>query len=166
MTFQDYLLANHIRSESLSGSELEDLRAQFKRQYARDYQRQFRQRIKRIEFVVTSAEKKIIQSIAKQYGEGIGVFSRKATLAYIDSEIFLPPNTTLETTQMLIRRSSNNVNQIVKATHIQKYIDNGRLTQFVQELQQMERDLKQLYNTPKIIFKPIHLIPNASQNDH
>ena len=138
----------------------------FKKEYARTYQRALRSRIKRIEFVTTSAEKKIIQSIAKQYGEGSGVFSRKATLAYINSEIFLPPNTALETTQMLIRRSSNNVNQIVKTVHIQKHIDNGRLTQIVQELQQMERDLQQFYNTPKIIFKPIHLIPNASQNDH
>jgi len=63
MTFQDYLLANHIQSDSLSETELERLRVDFKKEYARTYQRALRSRIKRIEFVTTSAEKKIIQSL-------------------------------------------------------------------------------------------------------
>jgi len=161
MTFQDYLLKYHIRTEDLSEPELERLRTEFKKEYAKAYQRELRSRLKRIEFVTTMAEHKIIAQVAKQYGDGIGVFCRKATLAYISSEIFLPPNDTLETTQMLVRRSSNNVNQLVKVSHIQRHIDAGRLAQLVTEFQQMERAFKRLYSTPKIIFKPIHLIPNA-----
>ena len=160
-SFQDYLLQHQISPETLTASEREHWHTQYKRAYARDYQRELRARMKRIEFVTTIAEYKAIAKVAQQYGEGVGVFSRKAALAYIDSAVFLPPNDTLDTTQMLVRRSANNINQIVKATHIQKHIDTGRLNHLVTEFRQIEKTVGQLYATPKIIFKPIHLIPNA-----
>ncbi len=161
LTFQQYLLQHRISFEVLTDKEKMQVRADFKKHYARAYQRELRGRIKRIELVCSKTEYQQLKQIAKQYGEGIGVLSRKAVLAYIESDIYLPPNPILADTKLLIRRSANNVNQLVKASRIHKQIDNQHLEALAREFRQMETVLDQFYQTPKIVFKPIHLIPNA-----
>jgi len=158
MTFQDYLVQYKIDSRFLSEAELERLKIDFKRQYARDYQRELRQRTKRIEFVLTPADHLTIKSMAKQYREGIGSFSRKAILAYIQSEMYFPVSKKVEHTHFLLLKAGNNLNQLTRYTHQQKSLNQNRLLQLIEQVQQMQRAINELYQSPKVIVKPIDLI--------
>jgi hypothetical protein len=139
----------------------------YRKFYQKEYQKSYRNNLKRVEVLFKKEEFETLENISKSYQEKPITFIRKSCLAYIQSEAFLPMNENLEEAKMLIRKSSNNINQLVYLSHAQKNISNERFEAIISQVNQLETVVNTLYVSPKIIFKPIQLTSNlnADKND-
>lgn len=139
----------------------------YRKFYQKEYLKTYRKNLKRVEVLFTKEESATLENISKSYHEKPTTFIRKSCLSYIKSEMFLPLNENLEEAKMLIRKSSNNINQLVYLSHSQKSISNEKFEAIINQVNQLETVVNTLYASPKIIFKPIQLISNlnADKND-
>lgn len=137
----------------------------YRKYYQKEYLKSYRIKLKRVEVLFSIDEYKKLKNIAENYQEKPTTFIRKSCLAYIQSKAFLPLNENLEESKMLIRKSSNNINQLVYLSHSQKSISNERFEAIINEVKQLENVIHTLYTSPKIIFKPIQLISNHNARE-
>jgi len=161
MTFKQYLKHIGINLSEKSSEELAFLRVEYRRFYNRQYSKEYRKKFKRFDVQYSHLENETIQKVAGIYKVKPATLIHHVSMAYLESEVYLPSFQSLEEATYLIRKSSNNINQLVKATHIQKQIHESRLIQMVEELRSIVNSLEDLYKNPKIIYKPINLITNA-----
>ncbi|WP_091890359.1 hypothetical protein [Polaribacter sp. KT25b] len=160
MNFQQYI--SHFSIKPTTLEEWKEARKSYRKYYQKEYLKTYRNNSKRIEILFSNEEYETIKNIAKKYDEKPTTFIRKSSLAYIQSEAFLPINENIEEAKMLIRKSSNNINQLVFMSHSQKNISEGRFSELIKQVNQLENIVNTLYVSPKINFKPIHLIPNLN----
>lgn len=133
------------------------IREQYRKYYQREYKKEYRKNVKRIDVGYTYAEYEIIQNSAKIYNIKPATLIHNTSMAYLQSEVYLPDFKTVEELAYLVRKSSNNTNQLVKASHISKDIDITRLELLVAEYNTIEQGFRKFYTQPKIIYKPLKL---------
>jgi len=164
MTFSQYLA--HIGFfGTKTPEEWTLIREEYRKHYQREYQKERKKQIKRVEIQLASTEYEMIKKIADSYDDKPTSFMRKAVLSFVHSKVYLPVSQDLEETKYLIRKSSNNINQIIYGCHRNKVIYQESLNSLVAECNHMESTLNAFYQKPKIIFKPINLITNAYKDD-
>lgn len=160
MNFQQYI--SHFSIKPTTLEEWKEARKSYRNYYQKEYLKTYRYNSKRIEILFSNEEHKTIKNIAQKYDEKPTTFIRKSSLAYIQSEAFLPKNENIEEAKMLLRRCSNNLNQIVFMSHSQKNISEERFSEIIKQVNQLETTVNTLYVSPKITFKPIYLISNLN----
>jgi len=133
------------------------IREEYRKYYQREYSKEYRKNFKRIDVRYNSFENSIIQNACKIYKVKPATLIHNTSLAYLESKIYLPQFTAVEELAYLVRKASNNTNQLVKASHISKYIDNARLELLVAEYNTIEQGFREFYAQPKIIYKPLEL---------
>ncbi len=164
LTFTEYLAQNGFFGTK-SPSDWAFIRGQYRKFYMREYQKERKKLIKRVEVQFSPSEYETIKKIADSYNDKPTTFMRKAVLSFVETKVYLPKSQDLEDTKYLIRKSANNINQIIFGCHRNKVIFQENLQSLVAQCNQMESTLNNFYQKPTVIFKPINLIPNVNQDD-
>ncbi len=160
MTFAEFLFQRNI-SPPLPKERWRELRAEFRKIYHKEYRKKYRGRTKRIEIVVHPGEYNQIAKAARGYDEKVSAFIRKAALAYLTTEVYLPFDADIEQIKFLIARIGNSLGEIVHNSHIERNISESQLLAAAKQLQVMEKTLDQFFKAPKAIFKPLNLANDA-----
>jgi hypothetical protein len=155
-TFSEYLASIGFFGNK-SPEDWTFIREEYRKYYQREYNKTYSENFKRFNIRYTFSEYEVLQNSAKIYGVKTPTLVHNTSLAYLNSEVYLPEFKAVEELAYLVRKSSNNTNQLVKASHIEKRIDTYRLEQLVSEYNSIEQGFRELYAQPKIIYKPLEL---------
>ena len=157
MTFTEYLRHKNITISVMTEEERTAIQKEYRKWYQQKYHNNYRKKFKRIDVRFTPKEVITLEKVAGLYSVKPTRLVHNMTMAYLESSVYLPPFETVEEIKFLIRKSANNINQMVKATHIQRQMNESRFTNLVNEVQQMEQLMSRIYTNPKINFKPLDL---------
>ena len=158
MNFQEYLRHIGYSTTNRTAEDIAIVKAEYRRFYQRNYHKNYRKEVKRVEIQLNKNEFLIIEKIAKSYGIKSSSFIRKAVLCFIHSETYLPSKSSVNDIAMLIRRSANNINQLVYSSHRNQAIYQENVQALVMEVSTMEQNLRNFYQKPTTIYKPIQSI--------
>lgn len=161
ITFQQYL--TDIGFQGTTREEYKKAHRSYRKEYQKQYLKKYRDTLKRVEILFSMDEYKTLQNMGSAYDEKPTNFIRKSSLAYLQSEIYLPLNKDIEEVKILIRKSSNDINNLVYQ-YRNHPISNEEFKQLIKQVNQIEEAVSELHTNPKVIFKPIHLIPNIHAN--
>lgn len=87
-----------------------------RREYFTAYQRELRQRKKRVDILFDKEDFATLERAARRHGYGrkTGAFIRDAALAYLHREYIVPDQDAIRQLELGIRRIGNNLNQIAR----------------------------------------------------
>lgn len=165
MNFQEYIQRIGYSTAGRNAEDIAMVKAEYRRFYQRNYHKNYRKWFKRLEIQFALTEFQNIEKIAESYGEKPSTFIRKAVLCFLESETYVPSKNSLDDIAMLIRRSSNNINQLVYSSHRNQVIYKENLQTLVTEVSTMEQNLRNFYQKPTTIYKPINIIRNLENVD-
>lgn len=165
MNFQEYMQHIGYSTENRTVEDIAIIKAEYRRFYQRNYHKIYRKGFKRLEIQFGLTEFHNIEKIAESYGEKTSTFIRKAVLCFLESETYAPSKSSLDDIAMLIRRSSNNINQLVYSSHRNQTIHKENLQALVTEVSTMEQNLRNFYQKPTTVYKPINIIKNLENVD-
>mgnify|MGYP000250564154 CR=1 FL=1 len=165
MNFQEYLQHIGYSTVNRSAEDIAIVKAEYHRFYQRNYHKNYRKNVKRVEIQFGKKEFITIQKIAEFYGEKPRGFIRKAVLCFMQSETYIPSKSSLNDIAMLIRRSANNINQLVYSSHRNQAIYQENVQALVIEVSTMEQNLRNFYQKPTTIYRPIQSIKPLENAD-
>lgn len=119
---------------SLADSETAD-KEERRRSYMRHYQKELRQKRKRLELLLTPEDYQRLKQSAKEHRMKTATFAREAMLAYVDERFVLPDSELVAELELALRRITTDVNRIARSAVGGAALDVGRLNQRLAELE-------------------------------
>ena len=156
--FKTYLAQIGWTPTNRTREEWEFIHAQYRKIYQKDYITNYRKKFKRLELRYLFSEYERLEAVSQIYQVKPSRWVHDASLAYLESSIYLPPFPLLQASHQYIRSSANTINQLVQGAHIHKSLtEQQTLSHLVAQVQGMTEQLNSLYQAPKIIVSPLNL---------
>lgn len=127
---------------------LQSAKRTYRKEYQRQKQRDYREQKHRIEILLLSKEKKILQKAAQKRGMKLSPFIKEAALGYLDFHFILPESSRVQSCELQLRGISNNINQLHRYIHQQKQIDSKDLYQLKEQVSKVEDIVTQTLRQP------------------
>ncbi len=144
----EFLARKGVFSDS-APEVIEEAKKQYRQQYLKEKQKEFRETHIRKELFLTKKEFGFLKHHAEKHQIKLSRFIKNAAIAYLKNEYLLPDDTQVRNLELETRRIGNLMNQIVRHIHASECITDDDVRMMKLQLQALEQKISSALRNPQ-----------------